>query len=187
MFYEEWRDGRWHRIAIDGEMLAGRAHHVIYFPSPEAWATLPAWACDRREEIVARIKSEFREPDYEYQDDAAAVVRASVVPTTAAARPVALTPTTPGQRRALALVLAMLLAFSGWMAWIVKEGIDKGEVRFFAGKGTMRRMVVREKEPVMFHVSVGLYAAVGAGALGLFGWGLVFMAREASAGRRRPD
>ncbi len=185
MFYEEWRDGTWHRLAIDGEMLTGRAHHVIYFPTPETWATAPEWARERREEIVSRIKSEFREPDYEYQETAAAVVRASVVPgPAAAAAPAPLPPTTAAQRWALALVLVILLAFAGWMAWIVKDGIDKGEVRFFAGKGTMRRMVVREKEPVMFHVSVGLYAAVGAGTLGLFGWGLVFVARDASSGRR---
>lgn len=67
MYYEEFGDGSWQRIEIDGEMLAGRAHHVIYFDSPERWRTFPEWSRDRRDEIIARIKSEFREPDYEYE------------------------------------------------------------------------------------------------------------------------
>jgi hypothetical protein len=67
MYYEEFIDGAARRISLDGEMLVGRAHHVIYFASPEQWQQeYPDWAIDRRDEIIARIKSEFREPDYEY-------------------------------------------------------------------------------------------------------------------------
>jgi hypothetical protein len=67
MFYEEYREGRWERLEISGEMLTGPAHHVIYFESPEAWKKhRPAWARHCRDEIVARIKSAFRPPDYEY-------------------------------------------------------------------------------------------------------------------------
>jgi hypothetical protein len=62
MYYEEFADGLWRRFEIDGEMLLGRAHHVIYFVSTR----FPDWAAGRRDQIVARIKSEFREPDYEY-------------------------------------------------------------------------------------------------------------------------
>ena len=51
---------------LDGEMLIGRAHHVIYFANPAEWRIYPEWAQGRREEIIGRIKSEFREPDYEY-------------------------------------------------------------------------------------------------------------------------
>jgi hypothetical protein len=69
MFYEERRDGAWQRIVIDGEMLMGVAHHVIYFRPAESWTTYPAWAADRREEIIARIKREFCAPDYEYSGD----------------------------------------------------------------------------------------------------------------------
>jgi hypothetical protein len=68
MYYEEVIDGRWERIDLDGEMLVGRAHHVIYFPSQETWSELPAWARDRREEIVGRIKGVFKQPDYAYED-----------------------------------------------------------------------------------------------------------------------
>jgi hypothetical protein len=66
MYYEEFRDGTWQRIEIDGEMLMGKAHHVIYFASPEAWKKYPAWAQGRRAEIITRIQSEFTPPDYEY-------------------------------------------------------------------------------------------------------------------------
>ena len=57
MYYEELREGAWARLEIDGEMLTGRAHHVIYFASAEAWARYPAWAWGRRDEIVARIRT----------------------------------------------------------------------------------------------------------------------------------
>ena len=67
MYYEEWRDGVWRRIEIDGEMLIGRAHHIIYFDGVERWQSYPEWARPRRDEIIARIKSEFRKPDYEYE------------------------------------------------------------------------------------------------------------------------
>ena len=67
MYYEEFVDGAARRMMLDGEMLTGRAHHVIYFASPEQWQReAPEWARERRDEIIARIKSEFREPDYEY-------------------------------------------------------------------------------------------------------------------------
>lgn len=64
MFYEEFADGVWQRIHVEGEMLMEKAHHVIYFGSLE----LPDWAKPRRNEIIARIKSEFRPPAYEYND-----------------------------------------------------------------------------------------------------------------------
>lgn len=66
MYYEELLGGAWQRIAIDGEMLMGPAHHVIYFASPEKWQSYPEWARGRRDEIISRIKSEFAPPDYEY-------------------------------------------------------------------------------------------------------------------------
>src|SRR5687767_14585962 len=47
MYYEELRDGTWQRIEIDGEMLVGTAHHVIYFGSLK----FPEWARQRRDEI----------------------------------------------------------------------------------------------------------------------------------------
>jgi len=64
MYYEEFRDGAWHRIDIDGEMLTGKAHHVIYFGS----LRIPDWATVSRDEIIRRIKIEFHPPEYEYDD-----------------------------------------------------------------------------------------------------------------------
>jgi len=65
MYYEEFRDNEWHRISIDGEMLIGRPHHVIYLRH----LNFPDWAKGREEEIIQRIKIEFREPDYEYLEN----------------------------------------------------------------------------------------------------------------------
>jgi len=67
MVYEEWHEGKWSRIRIDGELLVGQPHHVIYFASAQQWLDYPEWARERRDEIIARIKSEFRAPDYEYE------------------------------------------------------------------------------------------------------------------------
>ena len=64
MYYEELRDGAWRRIAIEGELLDGKAHHVIYFRS----LNFPDWASGRSEEIIGRIKSEFHPPQYEYDE-----------------------------------------------------------------------------------------------------------------------
>ena len=66
MYYEEFSGGAWRRIEVDGEMLCGRAHHVIYFATVEDWLRYPDWASGRRDEIIARIKSKFAPPDYEY-------------------------------------------------------------------------------------------------------------------------
>ncbi len=64
MYYEEFRGGEWQRISVDGEMLIGRAHHVIYFRH----ITFPDWAGGREAEIIDRIKIRFCEPDYEYDE-----------------------------------------------------------------------------------------------------------------------
>ena len=67
MYYEELINGVWARLNIDGEMLLGEAHHVIYFADEERWATIyPVWAQGRRLEIITRIKREFPPPDYLY-------------------------------------------------------------------------------------------------------------------------
>src|SRR5262245_722686 len=69
MYYEETCEGGWRRLDIDGEMLTGRAHHVIYFGSRAKWDQGPEWARGRREEIITRIKSAFPIPDYQYQGE----------------------------------------------------------------------------------------------------------------------
>lgn len=56
MWYEERHDGVWQRIEVQGEMLMGRAHHVIYFDSIERWRQHPAWARERRDD---HLRSDF--------------------------------------------------------------------------------------------------------------------------------
>ena len=107
MFYEELHAGAWQRLDISGEMLTGRAHHVIYFPTAKAWSQMPEWARDRREEIIARIKSEFREPDYEYADD----VDVTAVPAGAVVANDVNVTASAGQKGGL---LGMLLALLAW-------------------------------------------------------------------------
>jgi hypothetical protein len=70
MYYEELRDGKWERLNLDGEMLMGRAHHIVYFGNREDWKKHPEWAHGRRDEIIDRIKTAFRIPDYEYSGEA---------------------------------------------------------------------------------------------------------------------
>lgn len=65
--YEEWMDGAWEGFDVDGEALMGRPYHAISLPTPDEWAALPTWAHGRRDEIVARIRGAFREPDYTYE------------------------------------------------------------------------------------------------------------------------
>ena len=179
MYYEELRDGAWERIEISGEMLMGRAHHVIYFASSDAWQRYPAWARNRREEIIGRVTSEFREPDYEYYgvDDRA---------TPPAAPPAPLTPASPASppsssesarrpgrpsahgRRPLLIAVLLLLILTGGIGWFVTRSVARGEtslpVRFSGGN----RRVGRAEKPVLFWGSIGVYAGIGIGA-GLLG------------------
>ncbi len=174
MYYEELREGVWERIEIDGEMLMGRAHHVIYFATPERWLAYPSWARDRRAEITARITSEFREPDYEYHGLAGTTgpapnaAASSVSPVGASTRkggaPVA--EHRAGNRALLGAVL-VLLVIAATMSWLVTRGVIRGETYLPLKQATLRRTVSREQEPVTFWISIGVYAAIGAGALAL--------------------
>jgi hypothetical protein len=166
MYYEELRDGVWERIAIDGEMLMGRAHHVIYFATPERWLQYPAWARERRDEIIARIVSEFREPDYEYlgvsgsTGSATGPVVPPIPPASAAVRATA----TSSGNRALLIAMVALFALSATMGWLVATGVGRGSTYLPLKQSSLRRAVLREQEPAMFWVSVGIYATIGAGA-----------------------
>ena len=173
MYYEELRDGVWERIDVDGEMLMGPAHHVIYFATPERWLQYPPWASRRRDEIVARIMSEFREPDYEYHGAAVGSAPASagpgpavpnVSPPPAPAR--ASTPP-PAGTGALLVVVLLLLALAGAMGWLVTRGVVRGETTYPARQAYLRRTVSRQQEPGVFWLSIGVYAVIGSGALTL--------------------
>ena len=171
MFYEESGKDGWQRIRLSGEMLMGRAHHVIYFDSPQAWLNYPEWARHRRDEIITRIKSVFRAPDYEYQGDGSD--RAS--PPSAFVTAIPARSPGPNVRAAVAArrsgsfalfgAIAVLLGITLAMGWLVLSGITKGET-YFPAKFA-RRTVVRIEEPAFYWVSIGVYAIVGAGTFGL--------------------
>lgn len=178
MYYEEWREGTWQRLEISGELLTGRAHHVIYFDSPQRWLEYPEWARHRRDEIIARIKGEFRQPDYEYDGDvphAATPSPGIAAPDPTAPRPSHRTAATARSGRvkpnaALLIAVTVLLAVTMGMGWLVTSGLSKGETYLPTKRATQRRVVIRQEEPATFWASLGLYSALGAGTLGLAGW-----------------
>jgi len=174
MYYEERHFGRWRHIEISGEMLMGRAHHVIYFASPSAWRDYPAWAHGRRDEIIARIKSAFQPPDYEYHGDDGGGGAAPHAPP----RPIRKEPLPLQQRAAIVLVVCILGGLAGGMAWLVKSSIDDGTTILPAKQASVRRSVSRTEEPVMFWVAVGLYAGIGLGSAGLLVWGAAQVRRR---------
>jgi hypothetical protein len=174
MFYEEFRDNAWQSIDIDGEMLTGRAHHVVYFKSTEDWENYPGWARHRREEIVARIKSQFRPPDYEYFGDEPTVQPAAVPPPVPppplpSSPPPAAT-TAKGKPWAIILSVAFLLGFSAWMGWLVKDGLQQGVVRDVLRHHVTRMPPTRAGDPVRFWFLVGIYSIACAGTAGLGVW-----------------
>lgn len=171
MFYEEWHDGRWERMEIDGEMLTGRAHHVIYFTAPGHWGKFPAWAQGRRDEIIARIKSEFREPDYEYHEPGdtpppatePAPARAPVAPTPSPKRPVQ-------GMGALLLAIVLFAAVGAATTWMTVRGVSTGVTTLPLKRATLRRPVVRTQEPATYWLSMTIYAGISVGAIGATAW-----------------
>lgn len=189
MFYEEWREGAWQRIEISGEMLMGRAHHVIYFASPQRWLEYPEWARHRRDEIIARIKSEFRAPDYEYDGDGAQTLPmppAGTTPKAVPPRPTnhSVAAFRPGHLKsaaALWVTVAALLVATAGLGWLAGSGLSAGKVLFPSKRATERRVVTRLDEPVTFWISLGLYSTLGVGTLGAAIW----LLRESF--RQRPN
>lgn len=165
MFYEE-RDGfSWRRIEIDGEMLMGEAHHVIYFATPAQWlAKYPAWAQARRDEIIARIKSEFRPPAYEYFEGGGQMAATSppVLPASAG---------TAKGGNSLWMIL-FLLGASFYMGWIVQKGLETGAVSF-RGKYGVHVDSSRGEKPVAYWFTIAVLSSIslsaGGGALWLIG------------------
>ena len=177
MYYEEFVDGSWRRIEIEGEMLVGPAHHVIYFDSPERWQSYPEWARHRRDELIARIVSEFREPDYEYFG-LGPVTPNDTVPATqhdapsgranesAAHKPTARR--APETRTgALMIAIALLIVMSASMGWLVARGLATGTSIMPSTRPSQRRPVVRASEPAMYWAAIGVYSTLSLGTAGL--------------------
>jgi hypothetical protein len=172
MYYEELRQGAWQRIDIDGEMLMGRAHHVIYFASPEQWNQYPEWARHRRQEIIGRIKLEFRSPDYEYHEGAVEVAAPSGAREPGLHPPAAgmASRTTASQKRAMLITIVVFLAIFGGMAWLVASGLNSGSTYFPTKRASLQRAVSRDREPALFWFSTSLYSGIGLGAAGMATW-----------------
>lgn len=154
MFYEELHDGKWQRIDIDGEMLMGQAHHVIYFRNADDWKKYPEWSHERRDEIIARIKSQFRESDYEYYHGGTT----SVLPNIPAPTPTIHTP--KKEKGSILMPLAFLLLIAGGAFWFAFEGIQSGEVKSIA-KYQQSRKYSRTEEPGLYWTCISALGAVG--------------------------
>jgi hypothetical protein len=72
--------------------------------------------------------------------------------------------------RALILWIVGCLAISGFMGWLVVKGLRSGETWLPSKQASHRRVILREKEPASFYVSLSLYGGVGLGALGFGVW-----------------
>jgi hypothetical protein len=172
MYYEEMHDGEWQRIAIDGEMLTGRAHHIIYFADEATWRRYPEWARDRREEIITRIKSRFTEPDYEYSGGGTASSAVSTPPPATATPPPSqpANPRLPANDGSILPALAFLIVIAAACFWFAARGLRSGEIRLPAKHGAANRMVSRSEKPALFWTSFGLLAGLGSASLTAAGW-----------------
>lgn len=56
MYYEEFVDGQWQRLTLQSELCSGPAHHLVLLSPAASWKQYPAWARERRDEIIARIR-----------------------------------------------------------------------------------------------------------------------------------
>lgn len=174
MYYEEEVGNEWRRIPIDGELLTGRAHHAVYLASPEQWRQYPEWARDRRDEIVARIRSQFRPPDYDYGEGAQApVVAAPIV--APVAPPVVVPPVARSRstRTLWAIAAALAIAASALLlfAW---HGIDTGVTTWPSKRASQQHDVSRAADPAQFWMSIGVYSGLGL----MLGFGAGWLVRQ---------
>lgn len=182
MFYEELVDGVWQRLEIDGEMLTGRAHHVIFFDGPARWASKPAWARHRRDEILGRIKSEFRAPDYEYMEYDG--LPAPAVPPPAPATPV-LPPATLRQNLAALLFVAILAALAAYAGWQFHKGWSTGTTFLPHKRPSLQRTVTHDREPATYWLCMGVFGLVAVSSAAGACW-ISFLALQGPAtGARR--
>lgn len=79
-------------------------------------------------------------------------------------------PSPAKQRATLVAVIIVLIGITAGMAWLVISGLNSGSTRFPSKKGAPQRAVLRQQEPVMFYVAIGIYAAIGLGCGGLAIW-----------------
>ena len=169
MYYEEEVGSEWRRIPIDGELLTGRAHHAVYLASPEQWRQYPEWAHDRRDEIVARIRSQFRPPDYDYGDGAQAPVAAAI------AQPAIAPPVSrPRSMRTLWSIATGLAIAASALLLFAWHGIDTGVTTWPSKRSSQQHEVIRATDPAQFWMSIGVYSGLGL----LLGFGAGWLVRQ---------
>ncbi len=66
--YEERHNGAWVGITMAELMDYREPPHVLRIMSASRWTEYPEWTHGRRDEIVARIKAELKEPNYVLQE-----------------------------------------------------------------------------------------------------------------------
>jgi hypothetical protein len=81
-------------------------------------------------------------------------------------------PSRRSQSRALLVAIAIMLGIGGGLGWLVQRSLAKGETYFPAKRASQQRIVRRADEPATFWLSVGIYATLSTGALGLAAWGV---------------
>jgi hypothetical protein len=62
--YEEKRGDSWVSITFEEISDYREPPHIIDLRRAERWAEFPAWALQRREEIISRVKTELVPPQY---------------------------------------------------------------------------------------------------------------------------
>ncbi|MEM6718530.1 MAG: hypothetical protein AAF611_04355 [Bacteroidota bacterium] len=68
ILYQQKIKNEWKEIQIEGEMLVGDIHKIIYFKTEQDWAAYPEWA-QNRTEIIQRIKIDYPPHSTEYLND----------------------------------------------------------------------------------------------------------------------
>jgi hypothetical protein len=65
--YCEVVDSKAEEVVIDGELLVGKPHHVLYIYGASEWdRRYPEWARGRRDEILQRIRSKCPDSGYSF-------------------------------------------------------------------------------------------------------------------------
>lgn len=61
--YEEKRNGEWVGVTFEETTDFRESPHTIDV-RPERWTAFPSWAIERREEILVRMRSQLKRPQY---------------------------------------------------------------------------------------------------------------------------
>ncbi len=68
--YEEKRDGVWEGITFPELGDFREPPHVIDLGAASKWEAHPAWMRDRRDEIITRVRSELKRPQFVLRENA---------------------------------------------------------------------------------------------------------------------